>query len=270
MNLLYNNLELRDKQIEIIKEMIERWPEDKALRDTLASIHANQGRKQEAFEVHLETYRLGMLKLENDILRLVLQHADFKMPYEAAQILEKEIEAGQVSRTLRRVVWLSKLYQDAGYDDLAKMFFSEAIDMSDEQTALTVKKGIETNPDRIPSRLTDRIPEFQAPKVNRGNFKIQVADRDAQPLVRTPPITPKDAKKSGHCKVRFDVDKNGQPKNIVATFCTEKTFEKPAVKSVKKWKYNPKIIDDRAIGRSGVENRVEFRVKDEYGDVIPE
>ena len=45
MNFLYNNLELRDKQIEIIKEMIGRWPEDKALRDTLASIHAKQERE---------------------------------------------------------------------------------------------------------------------------------------------------------------------------------------------------------------------------------
>ena len=45
MNFLYNNLELRDKRIEIIKEMIERWPEDKTLRDTLASIHANQERE---------------------------------------------------------------------------------------------------------------------------------------------------------------------------------------------------------------------------------
>jgi len=118
--------------------------------------------------------------------------------------------------------------------------------------------------------LEGAIPEFEAPKIDRSNFKIQVSDRDAQPLVRIPPIMPPRAEKSGHCKVRFDVSPEGQPFNVVTTFCSSSVFKRASTKSVQKWKYNPKIIDDRAIGRSGVENRVEFRVKDEYGDVIPE
>ena len=45
MNFLYHNLGHPDKQTAIVKDMIGRWPEDKALRDTLASIHAKQERE---------------------------------------------------------------------------------------------------------------------------------------------------------------------------------------------------------------------------------
>jgi len=38
LNFLYNNLGRVDKQIEIVRQMIDRWPEDKSLRDALASM----------------------------------------------------------------------------------------------------------------------------------------------------------------------------------------------------------------------------------------
>jgi len=123
--------------------------------------------------------------------------------------------------------------------------------------------------ERIAS-LEGAIPEFEAPKIDRANFKIQVSDRDAQPLVRIPPIMPPRAEKSGHCKVRFDVSPEGQPFNVVATYCTQKLFERSSVKSVQKWKYNPKIVDGRSVARSGVESKITFRLTDERGKIIPE
>jgi len=118
--------------------------------------------------------------------------------------------------------------------------------------------------------LEGAIPEFDAPKIDRSNFKIQVSDRDAQPLVRIPPIMPPRAEKSGHCKIRFDVSPEGAPFNIVSTFCTQRLFERPSIKSVSKWKYNPKIVDGRPTARSGVETKITFRLADERGNVIPE
>lgn len=118
--------------------------------------------------------------------------------------------------------------------------------------------------------LEGAIPEFEAPKIDRSNFKITVSDRDAQPLVRIPPIMPPRAEKSGHCKVRFDVSPEGAPFNVVATFCTQRLFERPSTKSVQKWKYNPKIVDGRATARKGVESKITFRLADERGKIIPE
>jgi len=51
MNFLYNNLGQQGRQADIVKQMINRWPEDKALWDAWASMLANGGREQEAFEV---------------------------------------------------------------------------------------------------------------------------------------------------------------------------------------------------------------------------
>ena len=123
--------------------------------------------------------------------------------------------------------------------------------------------------ERIAS-LEGAIPEFEAPKIDRQNFKIAVSDRDAQPLVRIPPIMPPRAEKSGHCRVRFDVSPEGAPFNVTTTFCTQSLFSRATVKSVQKWKYNPKIVDGRQVARKGVENKVTYRLTDERGRIIPE
>lgn len=118
--------------------------------------------------------------------------------------------------------------------------------------------------------LEGAIPDFEPPKLDRANFKIQVSDRDAQPLVRIPPIMPPRAEKSGHCRVRFDVSPEGQPFNVETTYCTQSLFSRASVKSVQKWKYNPKIVDGRAVSRSGVESKITFRLTDDRGRLIPE
>ncbi len=118
--------------------------------------------------------------------------------------------------------------------------------------------------------LEGAIPDFETPKLDRQSFKIAVSDRDAQPLVRIPPIMPPRAEKSGHCKVRFDVNPQGAPFNVVATYCTGSVFKRPSIKSVLKWKYNPKIVDGRAVARKGVESQITFRLTDERGNILPE
>ncbi len=118
--------------------------------------------------------------------------------------------------------------------------------------------------------LEGAIPEFEAPKIDRQSFKIAVSDRDAQPLVRIPPVMPQRAEKSGHCRVRFDVSPEGAPFNVVTTYCTQSLFERATIKSVEKWKYNPKMDDGRPVARRGVESKITFRLTDERGKIIPE
>ena len=133
-----------------------------------------------------------------------------------------------------------------------------------------IERQAAAKPAEAIASLEGAIPEFEAPKIDQSNFKIQVSDRDAQPLVRIPPIMPPRAEKSGHCKVRFDVSPEGAPFNVVSTFCSSRVFERPSIKSVQKWKYNPKIVDGRPVSRSGVESKITFRLADEKGNIIPE
>ena len=134
----------------------------------------------------------------------------------------------------------------------------------------TIERAKADKPTERIASLEGAIPAFEAPKIDRGNFKIAVSDRDAQPLVRIPPIMPTRAEKSGHCLVRFDVSPEGAPFNVVTTFCTQSLFERSTIKSVQKWKFNPKIQDGRAVSRSGVETKVSYRLADERGKIIPE
>lgn len=159
----------------------------------------------------------------------------------------------------------------------------EDVQLLERETKITKIQKIETPPPppQIERQKADRpaepiaslegaIPEFEAPEIDRSQFQITVSDRDAQPLVRIPPIMPPRAEKSGHCKVRFNVSPEGKPFDVETTYCTQSLFRSATIRSVQKWKYNPKIQDGRPVGRVGVESRITFRLADERGNIIPE
>ncbi len=113
LNFLYNNLGQPGKQADIVKQMINRWPEDKSLWDAWSSLLANGGREQEAFEVNKMLYLGGALNTESDLLKVVQYYSFYDMPYQAAQILEKEMNAGKIAQNADRLVQLSDLYRQA-------------------------------------------------------------------------------------------------------------------------------------------------------------
>jgi len=100
LNFLYNNLGQPGKQADIVKQMINRWPED-------------SGREQEAFEVNKMLYLGGALNTEADLLKVVQYYSFYDMPYQAAQILENEMNAGKINQNAERLVQLSDLYRQA-------------------------------------------------------------------------------------------------------------------------------------------------------------
>jgi len=114
------------------------------------------------------------------------------------------------------------------------------------------------------------IPIFEKPVLGGTDFRIVINDKEATPIIRIPPMMPSRAEKSGHWKVRFDVSAEGQPHNIKTLYCTQRIFAQPSVKSVQKWKYSPKILDQIAVARSGVESNIRFNLTDENGQIIPE
>lgn len=113
LNFLYNNLGLPGKQADIVRQMINRWPEDKTLWDAWASMLANGGREAEAFEVTKMLYLGGALTSEPDISKVVQYYSSYGMPFQAAQILEKEMNAGRVATTPERLVQLADRFRQA-------------------------------------------------------------------------------------------------------------------------------------------------------------
>ena len=130
--------------------------------------------------------------------------------------------------------------------------------------------GETEKPTEAPKSIDGRIPKFEKPDLDNELPIITVSDREVQPLVRISPIMPPRAEKSGHCRVRFDVSAEGAPFNVQASYCTQSLYERATIKSVQKWKFNPKIVNGRPVAMRGVENKVTYRLTDERGQLIPE
>jgi len=113
LNFLYSHLKLSGRQAELVKEMIERWPQEKELWEAWASLLSQSGQDKDAFEVNKLQYLAGVLTEEPDIMKVVQYYSFYDMPYQAAQILEKELNAGRVKRETDKLVQLSSLYRQA-------------------------------------------------------------------------------------------------------------------------------------------------------------
>lgn len=123
-----------------------------------------------------------------------------------------------------------------------------------KQKAVQPKEGI--------ANVQGAIPKFEAPRLSRNNVNFNVSDRDAQPLVRIPPMYPPrmaEQGKEGSCDADFDVSPEGKPYNVRVS-CTNSGFASSAKRSVEKWKYNPKIVDGKAVSRVNVHTVITFKL----------
>jgi len=87
-------------------------------------------------------------------------------------------------------------------------------------------------------------------------------DRDAQPLVRIPPQFPDrcQGRASGRETVllEFDVTPEGTTTNVRVVDSSNSCFNRSASRSVERWKYQPKIVDNAPQWRRGVQTSVVF------------
>ena len=89
-------------------------------------------------------------------------------------------------------------------------------------------------------------------------------DRDAQPLVRIPPQYPERcmsrAAASETVFVQFDVAPDGTVTNVSVVDSTNSCLNRAATRSVERWKYQPKIVDNEAQWRRGVQQAITFEL----------
>ncbi len=107
-------------------------------------------------------------------------------------------------------------------------------------------------------------------KCYRDFQKSEKVDGDAKPCLRVPPRMPVWAKKSGHCKMVFDVTAEGRVTNVKTKSCTYKVLKSASIRSVNWWYYNPKVDRGVAVERLGMEAKVSFRLTNARGKIIPE
>jgi protein TonB len=106
------------------------------------------------------------------------------------------------------------------------------------------------------------LPDFSQTDLDIGTgFN---PDRDAQPLVRIPPQYPENcqsrAKPLEFVVVEFNVTPEGAVVDPKVVESSNSCFERSALRSVERWKYQPKVIDNQAQARLGVRTQITFRL----------
>ncbi|WP_233348445.1 tetratricopeptide repeat protein [Henriciella algicola] len=127
---LYDETGQRAKKAELLETLLARNPNERRLWDAIAGDYFAGEQERKAFEVQKAMYLGGILTKEDEIMRIVNFYNRFNAPYQAAQVLEKEMNSGRVSKTYERMELLANLYQVAREFDRAIPVIEEAARMN--------------------------------------------------------------------------------------------------------------------------------------------
>ncbi|MEZ9448977.1 energy transducer TonB [Vibrio splendidus] len=100
--------------------------------------------------------------------------------------------------------------------------------------------------------------------INAPTFSDFGSNQQALPLYRVEPRYPAKALKrgaEGHVIMSFTIDETGRPIDIQVTDANpRRMFEREAMRALKKWKYQPKVVDGKAIDQVGQTVKLEFKL----------
>ncbi|WP_297735490.1 tetratricopeptide repeat protein [uncultured Maricaulis sp.] len=113
MLFFYQQLERVPDQFRIIEEMVQRWPTEKNNWRSYASLLAQTGREQDAFEANKIMYINGMLTESREVVALAQYYSFYEYPYRGAVVLERELNAGTVERTRNNLNLLANMWRQS-------------------------------------------------------------------------------------------------------------------------------------------------------------
>ena len=118
------------KKAELLETLLARNPEDRRLWDAISGDYFRAGEDRKAFEVQKAMYLGGILQTEDELMRVVNFYNSFDVPYAAAKILEKEMNAGRITPNYQRLELLANLYQVAREFERAIPVIERAAEMA--------------------------------------------------------------------------------------------------------------------------------------------
>lgn len=119
LNFLYNSLKMYGKQAALLEQQVSIWPDDKQTWRSIASLKAQANKSREAFEINKIMYLNGMLTTETELVALAQYYSYYEVPYRGARILEREMNAGRVSKSQKNLEKLSNMWRQAREYDKA-------------------------------------------------------------------------------------------------------------------------------------------------------
>lgn len=110
---LYDKTGQLGKQAQLLETLLQRDPTDRRLWDVIAGNYFKAKDERKAFEVYKAMYHAGLLTKEGELKRVVNFYNSFNAPYQAAKVLEKEMNQNRISSNLENLELLANLYQVA-------------------------------------------------------------------------------------------------------------------------------------------------------------
>lgn len=110
---LYDRTGQLGKKAQLLEQLLARNPGERRLWEAIAGDNFQAGNQRRAFEVQRTMYLSGMLSTEDEIMRIVNFYNQFDVPFQAAKILEKEMNAGRIEQSYDKLELLANLYQVA-------------------------------------------------------------------------------------------------------------------------------------------------------------
>lgn len=113
LNYLYSELNMPRDRLRLVLEMVSVFPAEKDLWLLLASLYDQQGQGDKVFEVYKSMYTNGLLVDEDEIIRLIEYYSFNEVPYHGARIMQREMNAGRLAKTVDHYDSLARYYKQA-------------------------------------------------------------------------------------------------------------------------------------------------------------
>lgn len=133
-NSAMSQLGMVDERIELLEEIISIWPEKLPYWRQLSALYMERGEDYKAFSTIEAAYVNGLIEDEDDIVLLAQYYSTFNNPHRGAQLLEREMEAGNVERNQDHLEMLSQLWSQAREHRKAIPILREAARMAETGT----------------------------------------------------------------------------------------------------------------------------------------
>ncbi|MEM6649398.1 MAG: tetratricopeptide repeat protein [Pseudomonadota bacterium] len=131
LNLIYSELGLTREREGLLERMVQAFPNEKPYWIQLAGIYSILENEADAFSTLEIAYNLGFLDTEQRIVALAQFYSRFDNPYRGGQLIEKEMAAGRVEKSLKNLELLSQLWSMAREQRKAIASLTEAARLSD-------------------------------------------------------------------------------------------------------------------------------------------
>ena len=116
---MYYQKKQYSKAAGVLETMVALWPDKEQYWKQLSGVYFTLKRNRKALAVLAMAHRQGMLEKERELMNLVNLYLLEKIPYKAARLLEKEMEAGRIEKSGRNMQKLGEAWMRARENEAA-------------------------------------------------------------------------------------------------------------------------------------------------------